>query len=132
MVFRRSAPDLESHISRSGAFVKGASLKTPPKKALRSFCQLVSGFSTRGFLFCEGGNLNSRGCARTGCNHSFCFFVRDLLVESYTDAEIFTGIRREMSYCKTVRARPQLLRFPPSPWQCQAEGSSWCLYFALE
>ena len=69
----------------------------PAKKALGILWQLSEaildtswGFSKGGF--CEGGNLNNWGGARTGCNSSFGVFCTGLLIESYTNSEIFTGI----------------------------------------
>ena len=41
----------------------------------------------------RGANLNNWGCVRaTVPIINFAFFVRELLVESYINSEIFTGI----------------------------------------
>ena len=62
-----------------------------------------------------GGNLNNWGGARTGCNNYFCvfFFVRELLIESYINSEIFTGFDAKMIIATGARATPIIEISPP-------------------
>ena len=48
---------------------------------------------------------------------NFAFFLQELLIESYIESEIFTGIGREINYCNRCAHPPQLLRSPPPPSQ---------------
>ena len=44
---------------------------------------------------------------------NFAFFMRELLVESYMNSEILTGISREVQYCSCARATPTIEVPPP-------------------
>ena len=65
--------------------------------------------------FCEGGKSQQLGRLRAPVAIiNFAFFVRELLVESYINSEIFTGIWREINCCNRCARDPNYWDLPPS------------------
>ena len=98
--FSRDIPNLLVPTPSCGKPPPHRMISRPTSWGLCSFWGFPNG------CFCEGvGNLNDWGRARTGCNNKFCVFCAGLLIESYTNSEMFT----------TGARTTQLLRFSVNP-----------------